>query len=288
VQRVAEPLVVSSWELPLRYYGDLGLRQVAATHLLTRPEDVSASAAALADDGWRGPQHPSDAFLRSKHSALYGRSNGDLCVLYWRLFHEFSDADHGREAQDLWESTIELDLRGLCARALNPADELLNILVSGARPRMPTSVIWIADALAVLRAADAELAWERVVEQAKRLHAAQRAGEAARFLQRELGAPIPADVIDELRQTPTTRRERLAHRASAGRLGMLGRTPETVTRFLRLTADRSILRALAELPTFLRDEWGLERRSQTPTVAIRKTAARLAGPARRAGRRRRR
>ena len=284
-----DPLVVSSWELPLRYYGDLGLRSVASLHLLVRPDRVARSAQALFDHGWAGPLDPSTPFVRSRHNARYERANGDRCILYWRLFHEFSDPVRGIEPDDLWEQPIDLELRGVPARALNPTDELLNVCVGGARPSNWPTVIWVADAIAVMRARDSAIDWERVVRQARSLRATLRVHDALSFLREELDAPVPADVLDELRQARTSRREVLAHRAGGTRLGPLGPTPDTLTRFLRLTADVSVPRALAGLPAFLRDEWGLERRSQVPFAVVRKGAAKIAGAAsarRRAGQRR--
>jgi hypothetical protein len=275
-----DPLLVSSWELPLRYYGDLGLRAVAAVHLLVGPENVARAARALSDEGWTGPLEPSRSLLRSRHHACYERANGDLCVVYWRLFHEFSDPARGLEVEELWESPIELELRGVTARALSPTDELLNVCVSGARMSNWPSVTWVADAIAVLRAPDSAIDWGRLVRQAKRLRATLRVHDATSFLRREFDAPIPADVIAELREAPTSRREVLAHRAAGRRLAIVGTTPDTLTRFLRLTADETLPRALAGLPTFLRDEWGLERRSHVPLAAAKKSLAKIAGAAR--------
>ena len=275
-----DPLVVSSWELPLRYYGDLGLRSVAALHLLVRPDHVARAARALSEQGWAGPLEPTESFLRSTHNGRYDRANGDRCLLYWRLFHEFSDPGRGREAEDLWERPIDLELRGVPARALSPTDELLNLFVGGARMSRWPSVTWVADAITVMRAPDSVIDWERLVRQARHLRATLRVHDAASFLRRELDAPVPAEVLDELREARTSRREVLAHRAGGTRMGPLGPTPDTLTRFLRLTADVSVPRALAGLPTFLRDEWGLERRSQVPFAILRKGVAKVAGAAR--------
>lgn len=280
-----DPLVVSSWELPLRYYGDLGLRSVAALHLLVRPDRVARSARALADQGWTtGPFDPSKAVIGNRHNARYQRADGDRCILYWRLFHEFSDPGRGIEPDDLWERPIDLELRGVPARALSPTDELLNVCVGGARPSTWPTVIWVADAIAVLHAPDSAIDWERLVRQARRLRAALRVHDALSFLRHELDAPVPGDVLAELRETHISRREVLAHRAGGTRLGPLGTTPDTLTRFLRLTANVSVPRALAGLPTFLRDEWGLERRAQVPLAVLRKSAAKIPGAARALGR----
>jgi hypothetical protein len=275
-----DPLVVSSWELPLRYYGDLGLRPVTTLNLLVRPNRVGRSAQALCDQGWTGPVEPSESFLRSRHYARYERANGDKCFVYWGIFHEFSDPGRGLEPEDLWGQPIDLELRGVPARALSPTDELLNVCVGGARPKSWPTVIWVADAIAVLRAPDSAIDWQRLVRQATRLRATLRVHDAASFLRQELDAPVPAEVLEELREARMSRREVLAHRAAGTRFGPLGATPDTLTRFLRLTSNVSVPRALVDLPRFLRDEWGLERRSQVPLAALRKSATRIAGAAR--------
>ena len=107
-----DPLIFSSWELPLRYYDDLGLRSVAALHLLVRPDRVARSAQALADQGWTGPL---DSRTPSSGAGTTRATNGRTvigAVLYWRLFHEFSDPGRGIEPDDLWEQPIGLELRG--------------------------------------------------------------------------------------------------------------------------------------------------------------------------------
>jgi hypothetical protein len=272
-----DPLVVSSWELPAYYYGDLGLRAVAGLHLLVRPERVECAARALIEAGWAGPPAQSKSFLRSRHYALFNKPNGDVCVLYWRLFHEFSDPERGLEPEDLWEAAIDFPLGGVAARALNPADELLDLCISGARKSNWANLRWVADAIAVLGARDPEVDWERFVLQARRLRATLRIRDATSFLRQELDAPVPTAVLEELRDMPIHRRELLAHRAAGARWGVLGAPPEILTRFLRVTANESVPRALADFPTFLRDEWGLDRRSQVPLMAARKVTARLAG-----------
>jgi hypothetical protein len=275
----AEPLVVSSWELPARYYRDLGLRPVERLHLLVRPGQVRRAARTLSEAGWSGPLEPSEAFLRGRHNAVYRAANGDVCVLYWRLFHEFSVPERV-EPEDLFAPAVGFELGGVSVRGLSPTDELLNVCVGGARLSHWPSLTWIPDSFAVLRAPDSEIDWERLVRQAMRLRATLRVHDALSFLRQELDAPVPEGAIEELRTAPTRRREVLAHRAAGRRLGMLGPMPDTFTRFLRLTADERVTRALAGLPTFLRDEWGLDRRSQVPLAALRRGGGMIVGATR--------
>jgi Uncharacterised nucleotidyltransferase len=280
----ADPIVVSTWELPALHYRDFGLRRVDALRVLVRPERLEAAARALADSGWEEPPRAPKSRPQAGHGAQFHK-NGDQCFLQWRLSHEFTDPARGLEPVDVWAAAVELPLGGATARALGPADELLNVCLSGARRSNWPSVVWIADAISVLRSADSQVDWNRVVRQATRLRATLRLHEALRLLREELDAPIPDAVLEELDGVEVLHRERVAFRADCARWRLLGGPPESLTRFLRVTAHRPLGAALAELPGFLRDEWGLERRSQVPVSAARKSLSRAA---RLTGRRRRR
>ena len=88
--------------------------------------------------------------------------------------------------------------------------------------------------------------------------------DALVYLRRELGAAVPKGAIRELEAHPPRRREALAHARA-------GRSPRVVApRFLQVTADRPLPAALVALPTFLRDELGLKRRSQVPVEVVRR------------------
>ena len=234
-----DPLVVQSWELPVRWYGDLGLRPAAELHVLVRPGGADRA--------------------------------GERCVIHTRLFDDF----RGVEPEDLWEGAIELEVGGVATRTLGPADELLDVCVRGARTNDWPSILWIADAATVVVAAGSQLDWERLVRQARRIRATLRLRDALVFLRDELEAAVPDDVVPALEATPTTRRERVAHRVAGAPRGRLGGPPAALGRFLRVTADHSVPQAIAEVPRFLRDEWGLERGAQVPVTALRKAGGRL-------------
>jgi hypothetical protein len=261
----AHPLVVSSFELPAHYYGDFGVRAVAALHLVVRPDDFSRATQALADGGWASVRHARDW-------SSFADAEGEECVVNRWLFPEFPA---GVDPAELWESTVSFDLNGVSARGLGAADELLNVCLSGARMGRWASLVWIADAFAVVRAAGTELDWPRLIERATRLRATLRLRDALIFLRAELGASVPEGVAEELERVPVNRREVLAHRIAAARWALIGPAPESLTRFLRVTADRNVLPAIVALPSYLRDEWSLDRRSQVPLAAARKVAARV-------------
>jgi hypothetical protein len=265
----ADALVVSGWELPGYYYGDFGLRAVTGLDLLVRPQDVCRVARALVVAGWTGD------LLQGRCPARFSGPGGE-CVVHPRLLHEFSgDEKDGSQPAELWESAVEFDLRGIAARTLGPTDELLSVCLRGARMGAWVDLMWLADASTVLGAAGSGLDWTGLVRRATRLRATLQLRDALLFLRSELDAPVPGGVVEELEQVLVSRRELLAHRAAGARWPLLGAPPRSLTRFLRLTANRNPVAALTRLPSFLRDEWSLERRSQVPLAAARKGLARI-------------
>jgi hypothetical protein len=198
--------------------------------------------------GWQFPAH--------YYGGDFGLRPVEGLGVLERLAWGFSTPDREPEPE-----TLEIALGGTKARALVPTDELVRVCLAGARVHQPPNILWLADALAVLRF---EIDWDRAVRHALRLRAMLRLRDALVYLRRELGAAVPEAAIRELEARPPRRREALAHRRA-------GRSPRVVsTRFLQITADRSLPAALLALPTFLRDELGLKRRSQVPVEIVRR------------------
>jgi hypothetical protein len=198
--------------------------------------------------GWQFPAH----YYRGD----FGLRPVEGLEVLERFAWEFSTPDREPELE-----TFEITLGETKARALVPTDELVRVCLAGARVHQPPNILWLADALAVLRC---EIDWDRVVRHALRLRAMLRLRDALVYLRRELGAVVPEQAIRDLEAHPPRRREALAHRRA-------GRSPRVVApRFLQITADRPLPAALFALPTFLRDELGLERRSQVPAEIVRR------------------
>jgi hypothetical protein len=266
-ERGVEPVVVGGWELAAHYHGDTGLRRVEGRDALVRPDRAGAARTALAEAGYDAPRAASGG------RAIFAAASGRTCTVHRRLAREFSVPDRGVELEDLWEETFEISVGGTRARALGPADELVRTCLDGARADVLPSVLWVADALAVVRAEPA-VDWERLVGHARRLRAALRLRDALVYLRRELDAPLPDEAIRELEATPARRRELLAHREAGRRRRLVGPSPRSAARFLQVTSALPLPAALAALPAFLRDELGLDRRAQVPLEVARRAAAR--------------
>jgi hypothetical protein len=234
----AEPIIVGGWQFLAHYYGgDLGLRPVEEFEVLVQRRFTAVRGAV------GGVAHLAGA-------------NGRTCVLHERFARDFSTPECEVEPE-----TFEITLGRTRARALAPTDELVRVCLAGARASDPPNVLWVADALAVLRS---PIDWDRVVRHALQLRAMRRLRDALVYLRREQGAAVPDEAIRELEAHPLRRREALAHARA-------GRVPRVVaTRFLHVTAERPLLAALLALPTFLRDELGLKRRAEVPIEVVRR------------------
>ena len=276
----AEPVVVDGWQIPAHYHdGDFGLRPVEGLDVLVAAGRADDAARTLARLGFRGPREAAAGLAR------FVREDGRTCTVHTRLAREFSAAEGDAEVEELRAQAFPISLGETTpARALGPTDELVRTCLAGARTADLPYVLWVADALAVLRKEAAAIDWDRLVRHARRLRATLRLRDALVYLRREHAAPVPDDAVRQLEATPARRRERLAHREAGRRRRLVGPSPRTATRFLHLTADRSLPAALAALPGFLRDELGLERSAQVPLEVVRRAAARDRRPPVRASR----
>ena len=94
---------------------------------------------------------------------------------HWHVYWECC----GPHADDaLWARSQPLDFEGVTTRRLAPADQLLHVCVHASRRANRPQLLWIPDALVVMRAGGVE--WPRLLEQARESDAsvARRAAEA--------------------------------------------------------------------------------------------------------------
>jgi hypothetical protein len=281
-ERGLEPIVIGGWELVCGYYADLGLRPVSGIHLLVARDRIGDAEAALAADGWQVRRPERASLPRHEFSIRLVRGDAE-CVLHRQLFHEFVVPLTGSAPLNVWADAIEVKLDKVQARALAPADEFLNICVSGARGRSWPNARWPADAVAVARWSDG-FDWQRVLEHARLLRATLRLRDALEYVSEIVPSLVPADVLAELRADDANRRERLAHEMSGRRGGRWGTAPESVARYLRVSAEENSIRAITRFPSFLRDEWGLRHAGYVPLVVAAKIGGRIALPLMHAGR----
>jgi hypothetical protein len=262
-QAGGEPVVVGGWQFLVHYHRqDFGVRAVDGLEVLVRPDRIKHCVQALLAVGFAAPMQPLGGSVRLVDAA------GIPCTLKTRLSDELSAPERGIELDDFRAKCIEIVLGTARTRALSPSDELVRVCLSGARTASPPSIVWVADALVVLHASGESIDWQRVIHHADRLRGTLRLRDALVYLRRDFAAAVPEGVLQSLEAHQPGRREVLAH-------SQAGRSRRVVApRFLSVTADLRPAAALASLPTYLRDELGVTRRSHVPLEVARRLVSR--------------
>jgi hypothetical protein len=103
---------------------------------------------------------------------------------------------------------VPLAFEGVPTLALAPAHQLLHVCAHGVRWDDPSPIRWIADAMAVVRAAGDAIDWRVLCDEAIQRHLVLPVGDGLAYLAEHLGASIPAEVLRTLRASPVSRLER--------------------------------------------------------------------------------
>lgn len=267
-----QAIVVGEGALITRYYRRLGVRPLGRPSVLVRPNRAVAGLDALERSGWEVSPGGSG---RSRQVERARAGERRSCAVYWRALSELelsTDPDGAR----FWDSASPTEVRGVQTSTLDTTHELLWTCIGGARTGSTSRVQWVADAFTILQVAGSDVDWQKLVAEAVALSSALRLRDALAYLADALDAPVPKAALRELETTPTTGRERLAHRIAGHGGTLLGNLPATVAGHVVATRDGGLLRAVLTLPRAVGREWGLDHVGQLPAAAARRGAAAFA------------
>lgn len=251
-------LITKGASLAVLSYGDVGVRPMDDVDVLVPIERTAEAIEVLSEAGWKPDHEDLSAWTEVHHSLGFaGADRGEVDLHWFSLWQPASD-------KELWRASVPLELAGAATRAPSPADQLLLACVHGT-PWSPLPPFrWIADAITVIRSAEEQLDWDRLVGEAERRRLTVAVGAALEYLGEEFEAAIPLAVLERLRAAPASRHERAAFRAAG--------QADSPLRTLRMAWDR--YRRLRDLDTgaprpgnfadFARRFWGLESVWQLP------------------------
>jgi hypothetical protein len=273
-----DTLVLKGGALVAGYYRDLGLRPMRDLDVVVPTARAEAAIEILRRVGW-APKTATitPAFIRMQHAHPFADDRGHQCDLHWHIYWECCDP---RADDELWAASVPLEFEGVPTRMLGPADQLLHLCVHGSRRARRPGLLWVPDALAILRAGGID--WSRLVAQAARRRFALRARTMLGYLRTALAAPVADDALARLEALPVSRLERLEYRIGNRRQGLLGELPSYWCNYRRLRAGGGTGPALAFV-RYLQQIWELESIGEVARGALvrarKRVRAAVLGPA---------
>jgi len=212
-----DTIVLKGAALAILDYPDPLLRPMTDVDVLVRARDATRAIDVLRDAGWSSNGSSVDGLMRFQHAAPFSNGQGGSVDLHWRVLWQRRDSAEGDEA--FWDRSIPATFNDVETRALAAEDRLLHVCVHGLAwsPMLP--IRWVADAAMIIRRQGTDLDWERLIEHAHSRRLALPLFDALVYLRTAFALPVPDRVIEGLRDAPTRRSTRLAHRIRTGREG---------------------------------------------------------------------
>jgi hypothetical protein len=252
-----ETMILKGAALAVRYYEDPGLRPMDDVDLLVRPEGFLPATRQLEELGWipraRLTGLAAEARFRTRAVHFMSRGGGRLDL----HAHVLPQAPAAGADRACWKAAIAARLEGAETLVLDPADQLLHVLVHGLAWNEIPSLRWVADAALTLRKTPG-LDWDRLLGQARGRENVLALREALGYLRGLLNIPVPRGVLLSLDRTPVSRRARREFRISARPPGLTGELPRHWHIYLRLAGKPAGLRRLLGFPNYLRHAWNIE------------------------------
>ncbi|MEJ0091063.1 MAG: nucleotidyltransferase family protein [Limisphaerales bacterium] len=267
-------LVLKGATLAGSFYLDAGLRPMNDFDFMVPLAGVSRAVAVMEQSGWHCAESVSPARLvECSHAGKWTNSNGQQMDMHWHLLPE------GRQLgldDDVWTRAVTMEIGGGKFSGMNATDLLWHVCAHGAIGDEIPAIRWVADAWTILQGRREKIDWQQFVLAVQHRQLTLAAGRALVFLREEFNAPVPAQIIAELRGTPPAWLERWADRIKSRPPGLLGALPLHLVNYLRLTRHDNLWRRLTGAPAFFQRVWGVPTMGGLPVYVAKKAADRLA------------
>jgi len=247
--------------LTLESYRDAGVRSMGDIDVAVPRSLARKAVDALVENGWKAEVTPltgariagspdvarwtvgprptrdfDDDYFDARHAHGFGKADGVEVDLHWFLLQ--GNCEPGID-DSVWAHARPLTVAGITALSPSPADHLLLLLAHGARWNPIPPVRWVADAVTLIRT-EPELAWEKVVESARRRDLVLVARNLLGYLEKRFAVGVPAIITRELNDLAVTKGQQRSYEVRVSPPGIAAGIEEI--RFLRtryLTSRRT-------------------------------------------------
>lgn len=251
--------------IPL-YYKNPAARPMDDVDVLVPTPDARKAMQVLEKLGWNpwfGQEADyTDQFMERHYAHTLRDKDGFTLDLHRHMMY----FDTRRDADvEFWKGAISFEFEGIATHALHPSDQLLHLCVHGSVWNPVSPIRWAADSMMVLR--NAEIDWDRFMEQAKQRDLVLAARSEIEYLKTALGAPVPDEAMTALNRLPVSNFDRLQYRVNItpyserGGVEKLWYHYEHYRRFGEMYQNENVL---VRFPAFLRDTWGLKKTREVP------------------------
>lgn len=267
-----ETMLLKGGALAVTVYGDPTLRPMSDLDVLVPTARARDAIDRLERAGWAPRAAITPGYIRMQHAAdLIERAGALKCDLHW---HAYWECCAPLADVELWTSSAPLDFQGVATRALAPADQLLHVCVNGSRRARRPNLLWVPDAMSLLRAGGID--WERLVSQAAARRLALRTRTMLAYLRGTFGAPVPSAVLARLAEVRISRLERAEYRIGNRPQGLLGELPNYWCNYRRLGHVTGVPSPLG-FPLYLQQTWRVRSLGEAARGALTRAGQRLRG-----------
>jgi len=189
--------------------GRLGLRRIVDVDILIPEADAEHALALLTAAGHEAKPDQPGRVLGIYQAWTCVARNGAELDLHWWAFKVAGDDSV------MFETAREATLLGRSVLIPSATESLVSAVGTAFSGRPPGSPLrWIADAMMLFEIDGAAIDWDALLQRARRPGLTLGLSRGLEFLVREFAAPVPAEVLVELRRRPVGFRERGAYWAT--------------------------------------------------------------------------
>jgi hypothetical protein len=259
----ARPMAIRDVSMALGYHEHLSHRPVGVVDLVVAPSRAERALDALAGHGWsRSRPRP------SWRSRLVEGPEGVLVRVHHGPPPELRPVPPPGEGATWWRDTATIDVDGTAVDTLTVTDELLSIVARGARAGSGVPLVWVTDAVVLLRTAGDRIDWNDFVTGAARIRQTLTARAALRYLRELDVVAIPDTVEATLESVPVRASERAVWLLASNGATVFGGLPRTLADHGRTVMGEGPVTAVASLPRSLAEAWQTDGTRATAGAAL--------------------
>jgi len=235
------------------YYKDWALRPMSDFDLLVPQGDALKAVDLLCRSGWKpAASMPDESDLLIRHANHLFDDSGVEFDLHWRIMPESgcNEADN-----KFIGSAMAIDFNGNSVSVLSHTDQLFHVLVHGARWNYVAPLRWVPDSMMILREAGLIIDWHRLLNEARHRCLVMPLKKTLIYLNEVFAAPIPADIISNLKRRKPSLTERIEFNMHGRSQGILRNIFYLWFMHVRTSDATGPVSLMLRFPTFLRRFW---------------------------------